>query len=192
MVRRAPSATCIRDGYNLAADHMDLARRIVYQIARGLPPHADVDGLAGAALEGLCDAASRWDPARGPFRPYASLRIRGAVIDETRRADMFSIRRKAGPQFVELEDRWSVDEPGFARVDEAPGLAAASRLLAVAAARLPARSRMVFTLYFFEGLYLKAIASAWGLTEARISQLASESAGYVRSYLHHPAVRVRL
>src|SRR5207247_1538001 len=41
-----------------------------------------------AALIGLIDAVDRFDPERGvPFEGYASLRIRGAVLDEVRRVD---------------------------------------------------------------------------------------------------------
>src|SRR5881296_2270500 len=49
---------------------------------------AGPDDLESAALIGLIDAVDRFEPERGvPFEGYASLRIRGAVLDEVRRVD---------------------------------------------------------------------------------------------------------
>src|SRR2546428_11268654 len=62
------------------------------RIARGMNvpvgPVAGADDLESAAVIGLIDAVDRFEPARGvPFEGYASLRIRGAVLDEVRRVD---------------------------------------------------------------------------------------------------------
>src|SRR5688500_6785753 len=55
-----------------------------------IPPTslADRDDVASAAMIGLIAAVDRFDHRRGvPFEAYASLRIRGAVVDELRRVD---------------------------------------------------------------------------------------------------------
>src|SRR2546428_11415500 len=62
------------------------------RIARGMNVPvgavAGPDDLESAALIGLIDAVDRFEPERGvPFEGYASLRIRGAVLDEVRRVD---------------------------------------------------------------------------------------------------------
>ncbi len=65
---------------------LDLVDHIVSQVVRAVGPTADVDDLMGAGREGLFDAARRFDPSHGiPFRAYANLRVRGAVIDGIRR-----------------------------------------------------------------------------------------------------------
>lgn len=49
---------------------------------------ADRDDIASAAMIGLISAVDRFDPNRGvPFEAYASLRIRGSVVDEIRHVD---------------------------------------------------------------------------------------------------------
>src|SRR5881296_4007273 len=62
------------------------------RIARGMNVPvgavAGPDDLESAALIGLIDAVDRFEPDRGvPFEGYATLRIRGAVLDEVRRVD---------------------------------------------------------------------------------------------------------
>ena len=64
-------------------------------------------------LLGLIDAVDRFEPDRGvPFEAYASLRIRGAIVDELRRADERGrgVRREAMPKAISLdllvEDEW--------------------------------------------------------------------------------------
>jgi RNA polymerase sigma factor for flagellar operon FliA len=56
-----------------------------------LPSHIDVDDLYSVGLLGLIQALRRFDPTLGvTFASYATLRIRGAVLDELRRVDWMS------------------------------------------------------------------------------------------------------
>jgi RNA polymerase sigma factor for flagellar operon FliA len=72
----------------LAESHMQLVRRLARRVARTLPPHVGVDDLVGAGALGLVDAARKYDPSRGiAFDAYASIRIRGAIIDQLRAID---------------------------------------------------------------------------------------------------------
>jgi RNA polymerase sigma factor for flagellar operon FliA len=53
----------------------------------GIPPTTmlDFEDLMGYGMIGLINAIDRYDPARGvPFEPFATSRIRGAVIDQLR------------------------------------------------------------------------------------------------------------
>ena len=61
------------------------------RIARRLHPAGITavgpEDLESAGVLGLIDAVDRFEPGRGvPFEAYASLRIRGAVLDELRSA----------------------------------------------------------------------------------------------------------
>lgn len=66
---------------------LELVERVARQVARSVGPDFDLAELVSFGRVGLLAAARRFDPARGvPFRAYASYRIRGAILDEVRRA----------------------------------------------------------------------------------------------------------
>lgn len=55
------------------------------QLRRQMGPYVDVDDLASHGREALVAAARSFDPDRGvPFRKWANLRVRGAMIDGVR------------------------------------------------------------------------------------------------------------
>jgi len=58
------------------------------RMARRYPANVDVDDLVNVGMLGLIDAVDRFDPSRGvPFKPYADMRIRGAIVDWLRSED---------------------------------------------------------------------------------------------------------
>jgi len=68
--------------------HADLVRRIAHHLAARLPSSVEVDDLVQAGMLGLIEAARNFDSEQGAsFETYASIRIRGAMIDEIRRGD---------------------------------------------------------------------------------------------------------
>lgn len=68
--------------------HSELVRRIAHHLAARLPASVDVDDLVQAGMIGLIEAARHYDASQGAaFETYASIRIRGAMIDEIRRGD---------------------------------------------------------------------------------------------------------
>jgi RNA polymerase sigma factor for flagellar operon FliA len=65
---------------------LDLADVLARQMRRQFGPLVSVDDLASQGREALLAAARSFDPARGvPFRRWANLRIRGAMIDAMRK-----------------------------------------------------------------------------------------------------------
>ncbi|MCF7668800.1 MAG: FliA/WhiG family RNA polymerase sigma factor [Verrucomicrobia bacterium] len=58
-----------------------------------------------------------------------------------------------------------------------------SRLIAERLEQLPEVQRKVLALYYFEGLRLREIAEAFGLTESRICQIHSKAILAIKSYL---------
>jgi len=75
-----------------AEEHIEkflpLVKRISNRLAISLPPHVDEDDLLGYGVFGLLDALQKFDPSRGvKFETYATLRIRGAMIDGLRSMD---------------------------------------------------------------------------------------------------------
>lgn len=75
---------------------LDLVDIIAAQVSRLIGRLVEFDDLKSAGCEGLLDAARRFDDSRGvPFRSYANLRVRGAIIDSIRCQSSLSRRAQA-------------------------------------------------------------------------------------------------
>lgn len=76
------------DAAALVEANLPLVRHVLSGVAAHYPRHADREELAQAATLGLVEAANRFDASRGvPFERWASLRIRGAIVDAVRALD---------------------------------------------------------------------------------------------------------
>lgn len=81
----------------LVVEHLDLVGQVVAEVAARYPRHVDRSELWNAGALGLVEASRRFDPTAGsPFGRYASIRVRGAIIDSTRTRDWASrsVRRR--------------------------------------------------------------------------------------------------
>ncbi|HBD11590.1 MAG TPA: RNA polymerase sigma factor FliA [Porticoccaceae bacterium] len=77
-----------RDADQLVQQHLVLVKRIAHHISARLPANIEVDDLVQVGLIALLDAAGNYNAGLGAsFETYASIRIRGAIIDELRRND---------------------------------------------------------------------------------------------------------
>ena len=97
---------------DLAAEHIELVQQIVNQVAMRYPRHVDRNELWSAGATGLVEASRSYRPETGiPFNRYASIRIRGAIIDSTRKRDwaVRSLRRRMREVHT-AEDRFEVAE----------------------------------------------------------------------------------
>jgi RNA polymerase sigma factor FliA len=89
----APQPAAPADADALVTEHLHLVQHVLNQVASRFPRHVDRTELWSAGAYGLVDASRRYDPTSGvPFPRYASIRIRGAIIDSTRSRD-FATRR---------------------------------------------------------------------------------------------------
>jgi len=83
-----PAAASRLDPDELVLSHAELVKRIAFHLVSRMPPSVEVDDLIQAGMIGLLDAARHYSPGRGAsFETYAGIRIRGAMLDEVRRAD---------------------------------------------------------------------------------------------------------
>ncbi len=65
-----------------------IVKRIAYYLLAKLPASVQLDDLIQSGMVGLLEAAEKFDPDKGAsFETYASIRIRGAMVDEMRRGD---------------------------------------------------------------------------------------------------------
>lgn len=78
------------EGYSsrdtLFEDNLPLVKIIAHHISVRLPPGKCVDDLIQVGMIGLLEAARTYQPNLGAvFKSFASIRIRGAILDELRR-----------------------------------------------------------------------------------------------------------
>lgn len=163
---------------------------------------ADRDDVASAAMIGLIAAVDRFDPRRGvPFEAYASLRIRGAVVDELRRVDERgrADRRSEGAELAVSLDmlmekgthHGPVADDGVAERYEQEDL---KTRVQDALGRLPARQREVIKRYYGDELTLRETGAKMGVSEARACQLHGRAIQNLRRELsvHVTAVPARV
>ena len=117
-VQRASDATeCV-------TTHADLVRRIAHHLAARLPASVEIDDLVQAGMIGLIEASRSYDAEQGAsFETYASIRIRGSMIDEIRRGDWVprSVHRRARDAAAAIR-----------RIEQSTGRAAAATEVAAA------------------------------------------------------------
>jgi RNA polymerase sigma factor for flagellar operon FliA len=213
----------------LIVRYSPLVRGVVGRL--GIPPTGllDSEDLVSYGTIGLINAIDRFDPQRGVrFEAFASMRIRGAVIDQMRvlnwiprsavsrmrqmESALSSVEQRLGRPARESEvaqelgvsvEKYrhmlteinttvlSLDAPlgSLIQDDEVTSLSElledhsspgpveqierreVSELLIMAIERLPARERMLLSLYYEKELTMKEISKILGVSESRICQL---------------------
>lgn len=107
--------------------HAELVRRIAHHIAGRLPPNVDVGDLIQAGMIGLMEAARLFEASHGTtFTTYASIRIRGAILDEIRKGDWVPRSVHRGMREASLATRQVEQRKG--RAATAPEVAAAMNI----------------------------------------------------------------
>lgn len=102
----APGSGDAREVEARVSECLDLVDIVARQLKRQLGGSYDLDDLRSAGREGLVMAARSFDPTRGvPFRRWANLRVRGAIIDAIRQAGALPRRVHARLRAIEAGDR---------------------------------------------------------------------------------------
>lgn len=95
----------------LVGRHTPLVKRIAYHLMGRLPDTVQIEDLIQAGMLGLLEAIKHYDAGQGAsFETYAGIRIRGAMLDELRRADwaprsVHKKARQAAEAIREVENR---------------------------------------------------------------------------------------
>jgi RNA polymerase sigma factor (sigma-70 family) len=98
-------------------EHLDLARRMASAIQRRMPPVARRPDTEQIAMGALWETAIKYhDLAPSHFEAMASVRIRGAILDDNRRYDMLprSNRKRFGGDKLTLVHLDATPEAQFA------------------------------------------------------------------------------
>ena len=120
MPRRSQSTDDQPEFNELAAQHIELVQQIVTQVATRYPRHVDRSELWSAGAIGLVEASRSYNADTGvPFARFASIRIRGAIIDSTRKRDwaVRSLRRQMR-ELHEAEERIEIAKGRHATDEE--------------------------------------------------------------------------
>lgn len=72
----------------LVTQHAQLVKRIAQHLLGRLPPSVQLEDLIQAGMIGLLEASKNYDFSKGAsFETYASIRVRGSMLDEIRKGD---------------------------------------------------------------------------------------------------------
>jgi RNA polymerase sigma factor FliA len=224
---------------SLLENHLPLVKSIVDRMKRQLPARIEIEDLYSVGVTGLVAAAQNFRETKNKsFIPYASMRIRGAVLDELRRMDWMSRsgRSKAkqlgtlisrieqeqgcavGPEqlceelnisetelnalmdqvrpikiiSLDVPEEWEENEHSLHEIiPDDTGVSAfeslerkeLTELIAERIKQLPDVPKRVLAMYYYEGMKLADIATAFGLTESRICQIHTQTVAQLRSYV---------
>ncbi len=210
----------------LVLNYLHLVKRIVLRMMPVYQNFNEYDDLVSYGVLGLMDAIERFDPDQGvKFTTYATLRIRGDIIDHMRKKDWApsSLRRKitaVSDAFNDLQSKLfrqpseqdvanhlgmdvkevrevleksyifnilhfediltensTVKEPATPEEANPANIAEKKEvndILANVIETLPEKERLVISLYYYEEMTLKEIASILQVSESRISQIHSK------------------
>lgn len=90
-------------------ENLNIVKIIASKIYSRLPAGIELSDLVHTGILGLIDAVRKYDPTKGTkFSTYASLRIRGAILDELRNLDWAS--RSLRQKIKEVENAFEILE----------------------------------------------------------------------------------
>lgn len=167
--------------------YVDLVQELALQLSRRLPNTVQIDDLISDGFIGLMSAGRSFDPNRKvPFRSYACIRIRGAMLDGLRARDVIQRRaRKRGATTPIIRTLSAEMEESLDRDNLRPDRASIPRLLSP----LPQTYRLVLHLYYLESLSMLQIGGILGITEGRVSQLRRRAIGRIQKQQRDDVIR---
>jgi|LauGreDrversion4_2_1035121.scaffolds.fasta_scaffold48684_4 RNA polymerase sigma factor for flagellar operon FliA len=95
----------------LIEQHIPLVKHLARHFCSRLPPVVQLDDLIQAGMVGLIEAANHYQGEKGAaFATYASIRIKGSILDEIRRQDwvprsVYRLSRQISAAVKQVENR---------------------------------------------------------------------------------------
>jgi RNA polymerase sigma factor (sigma-70 family) len=158
----------------MVVTHLGLVRPIALALLRRLPAHIELADLVQAGMLGLIQACGRWDASRGvPFECYARHRIRGAMLDSTRRG-AGTLLAPGTPQ----EAAGAEPNP-----EEVTASLQRTRMIRLMLLRLPQRDREVLLFHLVDGISMRGIGQRLRISKTRACQLKARAIRSLRAQL---------
>ena len=197
----------------LIVEYAQLVKLVAGRLNMYLGYNVEYDDLVGYGIFGLIDAIDKFDYGKNvKFETYASLRIRGAILDQIRKMDWIprSLRQKqkrieAAMAKIESETGHIASDEELAAeleitIDELAdwqGKMKASNLISLEAIEkeelkkmmvraidsLTEKERSVVVLYYYEDMTLKEISLTLEVSESRVSQLHTKALNKMKKIL---------
>ena len=172
----------------LILEYAPLVKVVAGRLSMYLGYNVDYEDLVSYGIFGLIDAIDKFDCLKEvKFETYASLRIRGAILDQIRKMDWIprTIRqrqKKIDAVIKEVEqtmDQGSDVSQDYSRhttarfdgPEESVEKEELTKVLGEALELLTEKEKKVVTLYYYEDLTLKEISNILEVSESRVSQL---------------------
>lgn len=176
----------------LVEANADWAVGVAGKCSQKLPPWVDHSDLRGPALEGLWQAAQRYDPEFHKaghahpvtFRAFAKPYIRHACTMSVRRKEYCESRHDALEDAVHGDV--AVQDMEMRRRTELPELC---QLLSKSRGCLRGRQARVIRWHFVDGIGLDEIAARMGISRGRVSQIKAEALARLKAWLVERGVR---
>ena len=173
----------------LIIEYSQLVKLVAGRLSMYLGHNVEYDDLVSYGIFGLIDAIDKFDLTKNvKFETYASLRIRGAILDQIRKMDWIprTVRQRQKKmddaiKQIEMRTGKTVTDEELARElglteDELGNWQ--SQLKAtnlVSLDLLTEKERKVIELYYYEEMTLKEISKILEVSESRISQLHTKA-----------------
>ncbi|UVO52898.1 sigma-70 family RNA polymerase sigma factor [Sphingomonas sp. SUN039] len=182
MASAAPAYARTDRTERLVHDHMRLVRKLAWHIHGRIARAVEVDDLTQTGMVALVEAARRYEDRGFSFATYASVRVRGAMLDAMRaqrpggRGAAVHVGPLDQPEVENIADTAPLADEVF----DTGGRAAD---MTVAMAQLPPREAQILSLYFVEGLGLDDIGARLGIGAARVCQIKKAGVARLRAVL---------
>jgi len=108
-----------QDVRNIVLKHEGLVRRIAFRMHSKVASFVELDDLLQSGLEGLVDAAQKYTSVEGAsFENYASIRIKGSILDLIRRSGNLNRSTVQAKQMIDNKKAELSKELGRTPTDE--------------------------------------------------------------------------
>ena len=184
----------------LIMEYARLVKIVAGRLSMYLGNNVEYDDLVGYGIFGLIDAIDKFDYGKNvKFETYASLRIRGSILDQIRKMDWIprSLRQKQKKidaavlkietdtgNIISLEEY--IDSGSEVRVsagnterfmqpEQVMEKDELKKKIVEAIEELTEKEKSVITLYYYEEMTLKEISMVLDVSESRVSQLHTKA-----------------
>ena len=182
-------------------EYAPLVRVVAGRLSMYLGYNVEYEDLVSYGIFGLIDAIDKFDRGKDvKFETYASLRIRGSILDQIRKMDWIprtvrqkrkkieeaikQIETKTGRNVISLNE--FVEQGGepvmdaknnshFIQPEESVQEEELKKVLMESLELLTEKEKKVILLYYYEDLTLKEISSILEVSESRVSQLHTKA-----------------